>query len=313
MSIEMDLLKRADPAAGPMPTDTRQELLHALRAADAFKPYRSKRRVAIVGTVAGAVLASTGGLAVALWTQAPATALKVNCAAGTTKAEYDRDGGFTSVIDTVSGDPVADCATQYAALGQAAPALKAYDVGASYLWVLPNEWQPPQGGRELLSEFRSDTTRLALKHKIDDPVDGPSSTCQTNAAVEQQVRGYLAELGLTGWTARPAPGAEQADGSNLCAFALLDESGRRTVFIQTGPPGPAPGGSPEEQAYGALKQKLRTDVSGRCLAIADAEGASEAALEATGVTGVVTSRASERTACATVDVTGYAPVQIILS
>lgn len=315
MSTEIELLKRVDPARGSVPTASRQDLLNGLRT-DEFpaKKRPSRRRVAVLGVVAGAVLASTGGLAAALWTQAPATALKVNCAAGVTQAEYDRDGGFTSVIDTVSGDPIADCAGQYAFMGEPVPALTAYNAGASYLWVLPSEWQVPPTWQALRSDFRSDSTRLALKQRLDDPVDGPASTCRSRAAVQQMVQRYQDKLGMQGWTTQPAPGAGDADGVQSCAFALMVEDGRRTIYVQTGAAYPPPGDSPEEQAYEALKQRLRAGIAERCLTIAEATDVANRALNQSGIQGSVTSTPAATPRCAAVDlVTGGGPFLILLS
>jgi hypothetical protein len=314
MSIEMGLLKRMDPASGTVPSDGREELLANLRAGDVAAQKPARRRAAVIATVTGAAVAATGGFAFALLAQSPTTALKINCSAGVSQSEFYDEGGFTSVIDNVTGDPAADCASGYAALGEQPPALQAYDVGASYIYVVPTDWRVPEAWRALPSGFRSDTTRLALKQRIDDPVDGPSAICRTDAQAEQLVRNYWDELGLTGWVVEPAPGWSASDGVQSCAFAILDESGLRTVYIQMSTAWPEPGDTPEERAYVDLRQLLREGISARCLSMAEAKAVAEAALADSGIDGVVRTIAAEAGRCTAVDlVTGGGPFQVVLS
>jgi hypothetical protein len=313
MSIEMELLKRMDPANGPVPGEGREELLRSLRAGEVVARKPTRRRAAVLASLTGVAVAATGGLAFALLAQSPTTALKINCSAGVSQSEFENDGGFTSVIDNVTGDPAADCAIGYAALGEQPPALQAYDVGASYIYVVPTDWQVPDTWRALPSGFRSDTTRLALKQRIDDPVDGPSAVCRTDAKVEQLVRSYWDDLGLTGWIVEPAPGWSASDGVHSCAFAMLDESGRRAVYIQMSTPWPEPGGTPEERAYIDLRQLLREGISGRCLPMAEAKAVAEAAVDGSGVDGVVSTTAAQAGRCTAVDlVTGGGAFQVVL-
>lgn len=313
MTTEMDLLRQVDPAPGPLPTSARHELLASLRnMTPAEAPKKTGRRATILTACSAAVLAVTGGLAYAVYSQAPATALKINCAAGVSQQEFEADGGFTAVIDVVSGDPVADCARQYQQLGADVPPLRAYESGSPFVWVLPSSWQAPTDWRELSSDFRSDTARLTLKQRIDDPVDGPAAGCRTTEATEDLVRSYWTELGLSGWTLAPAPGAVAGDGVTQCAFALLDEAGGPTVLIQTGPPLPE-GTSDQERAYRSLIVGLRERVAGSCLAMPEAEREVEALLANSTVEATVSAAPEANGPCTSTDlVTGAAPFTVVL-
>lgn len=314
MTTEMDLLRQADPAPGPLPTSARHELLTSLRSmTPAEAPKKTGRRATILTACSAAVLAVTGGLAYAFYSQAPATALKINCAAGVSQQEFEAEGGFTAVIDVVSGDPVADCARQYQHLGGEVPPLRAYESGSPFVWVLPSSWQAPSDWRELTSGFRSDSDRLTLKQRLQDPVDGPAADCRTTEATEELVRSYWTELALSGWTLAPAPGAESGDGVALCAFALLDEAGGSTVLIQTGPPLPE-GTSDQERAYRSLIVALRERVADPCLALPEAEREVEALLAASTVEATVSAAPEASGPCTSVDlVTGGGPFTVTLS
>ena len=309
MSTEMDLLRMIDPASGPMSDNGRDELLRNLRTEPA-KPSRvGRRRLALLGTAISAVVAATGGLAVALTGQAPASALKINCSAGITQAEFDDTGGFTSVMDTVTDDAVADCADRYMAAGQQAPALQAYSTGNSYLWVVPSSWTVPQTWTALTADFRSDTGRLALKHKLDDRVDGPVAACRTDEQVRQLVQSYWAHLDLTGWTLERAPGWVASDGSKACAYGILTESGLPTVFVQS-----EPAAMHAERTVSDLVRQLRSSIAERCLSSTQAQAAAEAAVQRSGLNAAVTQRPAQPGRCATVDLVNVGEtLRVVLS
>lgn len=233
------LVRETDPARGLLPVRGREELLSALRASGGEVPARTRRsrRSAVVATLGAGVLAASSGLAYAVITgQSAGTALKINCSAGIDRAEFDSTGGFTSVIDTTSGDPVADCASEYERLTGSVPALVAYDAGNPFVWVLPDEWKVPAEWKRLPSEFRSDSPRLALKQRLEDPAGVFASGCLDDAQAEAAVREELAALGLSDWTVE-RPVSERADGRALCSGAGVAEDGRRSVYLYIRPAG----------------------------------------------------------------------------
>jgi hypothetical protein len=314
---ELDLLRGHDPAAGTIPQASRESLLAGLESIDETPGRRRRRRrlfvLAPIGVVA---LAATGGLAYAVMGgQPPATALKINCSVNITRAEFVATGGFTSVLDTTSGDPVADCASAYEQLGQVAPVLRAYDSGSVFVWVIPTDWPVPASWRALPTTFRSDARRLALKQRLDDPVDGPGgpgTICRSSDAVEVRVRGYLTELGLQGWSVSRLPGAAAGDGTTSCAFAWVDEGADQRVLIQAGPPYLGEH-APEERPYRRLVARLRSEIADRCLTMAQARAAAQSAVDESGMDVTITAAEAPAGRCASVDLTPGGAVRIILS
>jgi hypothetical protein len=313
---ELDLLRGHDPAGGAVPQASRESLLTGLQSiVETPDRRRPRRRLFVLAPMGVVALAATGGLAYAVMGgQPPATALKINCSVNITRAEFVATGGFTSVLDTTTGDPVADCASAYEQLGQVAPALRAYDSGSVFVWVIPADWPVPAAWRALPTSFRNDARRLALKQRLDDPVDGPAgpSICRSSDAVEAQIRGYLSDLDMEGWSVDRLPGAAAGDGTASCAFAWVDEGADQRVQIQAGPPylgEPAPA----ERPYRRLVARLRSDIADRCLPMAEARAAARSAVAEAGMDVTITAADAPAGRCTRVDLTPGGAVRIILS
>lgn len=231
---DLDLLRSVDPANFQASTGARDDLIGKLRVLPDAPESRRRTRRRIAVLVAGGVLSLTGGgLAYAYLAQQPATtALKINCAFDLTEAEFNRDQNFTSVLDTSSGDPVADCASQYVRVTGEAPPLAAYEVGGVYIAVMPAGWKAPSTWRRLPSTFRSDALRLELKQRLEDLVEGPHGTCTSADDAEVYARKQLADLGLTAYTVRRLTQAGWANGETGCAMVWVDEGGKSEVLLQ---------------------------------------------------------------------------------
>lgn len=308
---DLALLQQHDPAAGALPTESRHELLASIRSE---APARRTRRMALVAALSAAAAAGSGGIAYAVLSgQDPQTALKVNCAAGVSGAEFAKDHEFTSVIDVQSGDPVGDCAAEYARLGIPVPALRAYSSGSVFIWVVPSSWSVPPQWQPLDSAFRSDTSRLTLKRRVEDPVDGPAAGCRSTDAARRGVTEVLTALHADGWSITAPPGASpadaSADGSTSCAFVHVDEEGKKVIYLQAQPPVPAG----EQPDYDRLLARLRTDVAQKCLPMGAAKTATQRALADTGVAAEVTAapRAGDR--CTAIDLVTGGLLRITLS
>lgn len=288
------LLRQADPA----PTVTRYDPARATalldRAVTTDEPARTDaarehrrhhgRRWRTAGAaLAATVLAAGGATAAAVFHQPAGSALGLACAAGTTQQQFQQAGSnLFSYTNTSSGDPVADCAAEYQRLQVgSSPALRGYTTGTSYISVVPADWPVPASWQPLADTFRNDPTRLALKQRLEDVIDGPQSRCRSTDQVAALVQSDLSDLGLTGWTIERLEQADRADGNTWCALAFVDDAGSRLVRIQ-GLFGPASGEISGTEPFGQLLQTLRQRVAGQCLPLAAARLAAEQAITQAG-------------------------------
>lgn len=305
---DLDLLRQHDPAAGSVPLLGRDDLLRALRTTTTRRGPRRWMTLAVAGA---ALTVGSGGLAYAVLTgQPPATALKVNCSAGASEAEFVETFSFTSVMDVSTGDPVADCASEYQRLGLPVPALRGYESGSVFIWVVPQSWKVPASWRPLAEDFRSDTNRLTLKQRIEDPIDGPGVGCPSTAAVRKAVNDELAALHLEDWSVVPAPGGTDGDGSTMCAFAFLDEEGDNRIYLQAGPPMTTAG---DDKGPHELMNRLRADVARPCLTMPQAKAATAKALADTGVPATVLAAPTASGRCTSIDLVPGGLITIRLS
>jgi hypothetical protein len=234
----LQLLRDADPATSvaPYSSDRAATLLDRAVAAAPGQPTPSRQQTRRAGAAAAgfALVLCGGGVAWAVLAQPPATALQVLCAVGIDRSQYDPTTGRVdgSNLQALSGDPVADCAGEFQRLQGAAPPLTGYDTGGQQIAVMPADWPAPADWKPLPTTFRNDPTRLELKHRLDDLVEGPQGRCATADETERIARAELADLGLTGWTFRRLSQAHLADGRTWCASAWVDEGPGTTIVIQ---------------------------------------------------------------------------------
>jgi hypothetical protein len=284
------LLRQADPAPSPAPYDPGCATALIDRAVAADTPgtgrgqgRRTRRWRAAAAALTAAVLAGGGGAAYAVLHQPADSALGLACAAGTSRQEFEQAGGsLSSFMSVSSGDPVADCAAEYERRGAgAAPALRGYTTGTSYVSVVPADWAVPTSWQALPDTFRNDPVRLELRQRLDDVLEGPQSRCHSADEVAALVRSDLTDLGLTGWTIQRLEQARRADGRTWCALAFVDDSGSRTVLLQ-GLDGPASGEYPTGEPFGQVLQTLRQRIAGQCLPLPAARQVAEQAVSAAG-------------------------------
>jgi hypothetical protein len=314
----MTALRSADPAADVPAYAAHQTtalLDRITERATSPTPVGARRGRAVAAVIgATATVVAGGGVAWAVLSQPAETALKVNCAAASTRAEFDEYGGFTAVMDTLTGDPVLDCGAEYQRLEGAVPALAAYETGGVSVSVMPTDWPAPEGWRRLPAGFRSDPVRLELKQRLDDLVDGPSAGCRTADETEARVRADLQDLGRTGWRVERLDAAPRADGRTWCAVAWVDESSAQRVLIQ----GIEQDGQPlvgDGPSIAALLQDLRDEVASDCLALRDAERSTAEAVARAGFAPVdarLTVVPDPTAACTRVDLVPSGVVTIVL-
>lgn len=134
-----------------------------------------------------------------------------------------------TVIDSVTGDPVADCQAAWRDLGLEPPALAAYDNGRGGIEVLPADTAPQTGWTPLDPGVVQDPRLLQLDAALNDHGAGLPSACHQLSPARAIAERELDRLGLEGWTIRADRG--EADGTTTCTYYYLDPSQREVVLI----------------------------------------------------------------------------------
>jgi hypothetical protein len=272
----LNLLRDANPvvSTAPYAPGRAAALLDQAVAGAPGKPARRRTwRAATVSLGAALAVGGGGGLALAVFSQPPGTALQVLCAVGTDRTQYDpaSQGMDGSTLSSMSGDPVADCAGEYEKLEGAAPPLVGYDTGQQYVAVMPADWPAPSGWSALPATFRNDPSRLELKHRLDDLIEGPESRCTTADEAEAIARRDMADLGLDGWTFQRLSQAAYADGTGgWCAKAWVGDGAEREVVIQGLEEGMWVRDDPGTNPVRRIRDALRDEVARRCLPLSEA-------------------------------------------
>lgn len=198
-------------------------------------------------------------------------AVLLNCAVGVSEQEMQRFGGFTSVSNLVTGDPVADCAALMRAHDATTPPpLTAYSDGHVYLTVVPSSWAMPASFKPLPAGFHVDRARVAAQQALADPIDGPSAEsdqCLTETDAVNATRTVLSEVGLPSYTVDVLKRERGANGSTTCAFAIFPPEEGSQVLIQGANKSTVTLTGPVQRFIGLL----RRDVASGCLSAAAAE------------------------------------------
>lgn len=243
--------------------------------------------------------------------QPPGTAMRLNCAAGVTQQEVERDGGFTVVSSFLNGDPVVDCRLVRSQQGEPDVPLTAYEDGHVALTVVPSDWSLPARYHALPAGFHVDLRRVAAETALEDPIDGPdeSTDCYSTQAAKDLTRQVLDQVGLPTYTVSALDGTGPADGRSTCAYVIFpSEAGTRVLMGSH---------QAESKAPSRLRDLLRHDVAERCLALDDAISTVEHDALAAGAEGKglsIIRRQDEGTAsCTRIDlvVSGGPPVVVL--
>lgn len=177
----------------------------------------------------------------------------------------DDGGDGLTIVDAVTGDPVADCAAEWIrSTGRQPPDLIAYENTSGGIEVVAAATEVPDGWTRLESSFTQDPRLIALSSTLDDAAKGLRADCYTLDKAKQIVIGVLEEAGLGDWTISPQRG--QADGDRSCTYFHL-EPATKTVVLVPSDGLVDPGGSPYTVYGRALNQALEQD----CLAIDEAQ------------------------------------------
>ncbi|MEX1005467.1 MAG: hypothetical protein WD156_08865 [Acidimicrobiia bacterium] len=251
-----DLLGRL-PAEMSLPAPRKERLKEDLMAiiteeqAGPNGPQPSRRgRRPILAATAGAVLLT----AAAAWAvfQDPATTTDVQCSGHPAIDE--------TIIDSVSGDPVADCATLWRQQVGEPPELAAYQNPQGGVVVLPIDQSVPDGWMPLGAEFRQDIQLIELEAALDGLGGGLSSGCYQLPEAQEITAGHIERIGVSDWTIASERG--EADGETTCTYFYLDRGTRRVVLIPL--EGVAP---PADAPYVLLAERLAKITTEACLTI----------------------------------------------
>lgn len=244
-------------------TEAREALLERIVAMPT-SPRTSRRwrlRVPIVTGVAIATLAGTAAFGWELLRSDPHETASLQC----------DTPGAPSIIPSVSGDPVADCAAEWRRqIGSDAPALVAYDNGHGGVEVRPADQPAAPRSSALPPGPAQDVALIELGESLDDYVAGLPSGCYDTATATRMANAQLDRLGLTGWTVTPPP------GTGCVSFSAV-EAATRTIALRTTPDLP-PGNEP----FRMLATRLRP-IARECLPLAKAAARVRAEADALGL------------------------------
>ena len=182
------------------------------------------------------------------------------------------DAGTTSVIDAVSGDPVADCTALWDRTHSSpVPALRAYRVGGAVV-VLRADADPPPGAETLPVDAAPDRAVVAaaeLDARLHDYGTGLySEPCIPYADAVARVEADVVALGLAGsWTVR----ADPPPATDACGLGFLDPE-TSTVVVRgvDRTQWTRERGVPAEEALRSLGRAVVDAVEAECVAAATA-------------------------------------------
>ncbi|HWF74645.1 MAG TPA: hypothetical protein VG186_14940 [Solirubrobacteraceae bacterium] len=252
------------------------ERLHAQAQPVSPAPSRSRGLVRRARQLSAAVQV---GLAVSTVSALGGTAAWLFLSGEHTKSlasvECNTSRRISAIINTVTGDPVVDCATAWASAtagAAAAPPLTAWgrDTGRDAAVVQPTSWGPPRGGgwRRLPVGWTVNLGVVELTDQLGDistslsgaamgPSGGPS--CSYARSDEALVRSLLEADGLGSWRVVANPSVHPAGPPAGCRVTTpIVDAGARTVELVQGPPVPRSHLTPGERAGALANRRLAT-------------------------------------------------------
>ena len=158
-----------------------------------------------------------------------------------------------TVIGSVTGDPITDCATQWQIeTGSEAPELLPYNNGRGAIDVLPAAEAPPGGYTLLPPRSAQDARLINLNETLNDYVDGLRSQCFSSEGAATRARAALDDVGLTDWSVTVDASTPAADGTLHC-WGAAGRARDRTAVVQ------AQTTDQPDADYMLLAGRLRTD------------------------------------------------------
>jgi hypothetical protein len=230
-----ELLARIAPISDADAADVfgagKEHLLDAITQLSPGRSRRVPRRPLAIALAVLAVAAATG----AGW-----AVLSPGPARETTGVACVIHGHLATVIDALSGDPAADCATIWPA---PVPKLQAYDDGTGGIAVIPASEPAPAGWTPIESQ---DVALIVLQERLDDHINGLESTCFTSAQATTFAQQQLDGLGLAGWS------VDTRSGDGQCYGGLADAEAKTVTLLPMGDPS-GPANWPPQQLADSLR------------------------------------------------------------
>lgn len=169
--------------------------------------------------------------------------------------------GAVSVVDVVTGDPVADCAAHWTRqTGEHPPELVAYENVNGGIEVVPADTEPSEGWTALQPGVTLDPGVIELEAALDDHISGLPSQCHLAGDARQLVQREFDRLGLNGWSIVTERG--QADGQDTCTRSIV-HADQQTVALIPMDGLVAPDDTPTARFADALRRTFRDE----CLAL----------------------------------------------
>jgi len=262
MNDPIDLVRSNTPKGAPsdeLLARVRSDLMSTITATEnppVAAPQDGRKRRWLLPVAAAALFVTSAGAWAATRADGPAD-LHVGCPA-------DRDGNIT-IIGAVRGDPVADCAAEWADTHEGpVPAMTAYVNGDGAISVQMAGESPPDGFVALTGAPGPATAVIRLRESLDDAAGPLVAGCLSETAARPAVQRELDRLALGGWTIA-VDGEHPLTQERPCARAIVDPALQRVVLL--GDAAPVVASDP----YAQFARELDAELSSSCVDLADAQ------------------------------------------
>lgn len=213
------------------------------------------RGVGMIAAAAAVVLMATTAVWAVTRHSDPADTTSVGCLSDDT----------TAIVDSVTGDPVVDCANEWRrANGSEPPAMAAYDDGKGGVAVIIVGDPVPAGYSALKPGTYQDTAVIELEAALQDVGSGLSADCYDAASARSKIRGELDRLGLDAWDVTVDSDREPNGSESCAAFALAPDQETVQIF------GVGGGGGGGVDPYAPFATAVETSLTSQCLNVEEA-------------------------------------------
>ena len=254
MTDELDRIRDLRPSASPPSrrlVETERNRLMAVIDREArpepSAPASGRRRWVVAGAAIAILATAAAGYAL---TRDVGTTTELSCPDG--------------VVDAVTGDPVADCASVWRQQhGTEPPPLVAYDNQRGGIEVVPADAPVPGDWTPLRTGVSQDPRLIELDAALGDHGDGLNAECHSAATAQPVAEAALQRLGLDDWSVRIDE--DRGGGAGTCAIHVLDPDARAVVLfgLETAPP-------PADAPFARLASAVQEEVDGQCLGLQEA-------------------------------------------
>lgn len=254
MTDELDHIRDLRPSVSPPSrrlVETERSRLMSIIDRDTRhetpRPALRKRRWRVPGAVAAVLVTAAAGFVL---TRDVGMTTELSCPDG--------------IVDAVTGDPVADCASLWRQQnGTEPPPLVAYDNQLGGIAVVPAGAPVPSDWTPLETGVIQDPRLIELDSALADYGDGLNAQCYTPADAQPVAEAALQRLGLADWSVRIDP--ERLGGDGTCAVHMLDPDAKTVVLfgLEMAPP-------PADAPFARLATAVQDQIDSQCLTLEEA-------------------------------------------